>query len=148
MIRTSLVAILFALPAYALVELDSAAVPGLNEAGRQAYADFLLADLPRAFAIGSNTSAQYDDLRQLVDAVPLQTARLAFVQFADDPYAGNLTGRAALIERLRPKLGGLLVIDQPTGFTGHYGGNTARFARGYAECLRHFVFDRTPSNAC
>ena len=113
-------------------------------------ADAVIAVSPAAHGRGhsTNLSAQYDDLRQLVDDVPSQTARLAFVQFAADPYAGTLPGRAALIEGLRPKLGGLLVIDQPPGFTGHYGGNTTRFARGYAECLRHFVLDRTPSNAC
>lgn len=59
MVRTILAVLLFALPAYAQVELDVAAVPGLNEAGRQAYADFLLADLPRAFAIGSNGAYGY-----------------------------------------------------------------------------------------
>ena len=83
-----------------------------------------------------------------VDDVPSQTARLAFVQFAADPYAGTLPGRAALIEGLRPKLGGLLVIDQPPGFTGHYGGNTTRFALSYGDCLRQIVLDSDAPKAC
>ena len=59
MVRIILLAMLFASPAYAQVELDVAAVPGLNEAGRQAYADFLLTDIPRAFAIGANGAYGY-----------------------------------------------------------------------------------------
>src|SRR5690349_567031 len=34
--------------------LDIAAVPNLDAKGRAAYADFLLMDLPRAFALASN----------------------------------------------------------------------------------------------
>ena len=54
MIRAILLAALVVCPAYAQTELEVAAVPGVNEAGRQAYANFLLTDIPRAFAIGSN----------------------------------------------------------------------------------------------
>lgn len=67
-----------------------------------------------------NLTGQYDDLRQLVNEVPQSRARLAFVQFAADPFAGDLPGPKALIERLRPRLGGLLLLDQPEGLTGHF----------------------------
>jgi hypothetical protein len=111
-------------------------------------ADAVIAVSPAAQGIGNGTRAQYDDLRQLFEDVPPQRTRLAFVQFTADPYATSFTRRIALVEGLRPRLGNLLVIDQPEGLSGHYGGNTARFASGYAECLRHFVMDITPPKAC
>ncbi len=68
-------------------------------------ADAVVAISPAAHGSGGSTNltAQYDDLRQLVDAVPQASTRLAFVQFKADPYAGDLSGRKALIERLRPR---------------------------------------------
>jgi len=109
------------------------ATPGL--------ADVVIAVSPAAHGSGGSTnlSAQYDDLRQLVaDARPART-RVAFVQFAADPFAGDLPGRRALVERLRPSVGGLLMIDQPPGFTGHYGGNSAQFAKQFGPCLLRFA---------
>ena len=91
---------------------------------------------------------QYDDLRQIFDGAPPQPTRVAFIQFAADPYASDLAARASLVERQRAKLGGLLVIDQPPGFSGHYGGNTANFALRYGDCLRHFVLDSDARKAC
>jgi len=44
-----------------------------------------------------------------------------------------------LFERLRGRLGGLLILDQPEGFSGHYGGTTALFATRYAQCLLRFA---------
>ncbi len=113
-------------------------------------ADAVIAVSPSAHSErgSSSLSAQYDDLRQLLDPVPQQSTRLAFIQFVADPYAAAPDGRAALVERLRPRLGGLLMIDRPAGLVGHYGGNTALFAQRYAECLRHFVLDALPPGAC
>ena len=91
---------------------------------------------------------QYDDLRQIFDGAPPQPTRVAFIQFAADPYASDLAARASLVERQRAKLGGLLVIDQPPGFSGHYGGNTVNFALRYGDCLRHFVLDSDARKAC
>ena len=39
-------------PAWAQAVLDANAVPGLSAKGQAAYADFLLSNLPRTFAIG------------------------------------------------------------------------------------------------
>lgn len=110
-------------------------------------ADAVVAVSPAAHGQGlsTNLTAQYDDLRQLVGAVPASRTRLVFVQFADDPFAGDPAGRAALIERLRPRLGGLLVIDRPEGFAGHFGGGTALFAERYAACIGRFVTDAAPA---
>ena len=113
-------------------------------------ADAVIAVSPAAHGSGGSTNltAQYDDLRQLVNAAAPARTRLAFVQFAADPFAGDLAGRRALIERLRPRLGGLLVLDQPEGFSGHFGGNTALFAKRYGPCLLRFVVDPSPPSGC
>lgn len=113
-------------------------------------ADAVIAVSPAAHGSGGSTnlSAQYDDLRQLVGSVPASPARLAFIQFQGDPFAGDLAGRRALIERLRGRLGGLLVLDQPEGFTGHFGGSTALFASRYGQCLWRFAIAAQPATAC
>jgi len=113
-------------------------------------ADAVIAVSPAAHGSGGSTNltAQYDDLRQLVNAAAPARTRLAFMQFAADPFAGDLAGRRALIERLRPRLGGLLVLDQPEGFRGHFGGNTTLFAKLYGPCLLHFIVDPSPSASC
>ena len=112
--------------------------------------DAVIAVSPAAQGLGgsSTISAQLDDMRQIFDDVPQQPTRLAFIQFAGDPYAANLSGRTALVDGLRPRLGGILVIDQPSGFTGHYGGNSALFGQRYGDCIRRFVLDSTPPNVC
>ena len=113
-------------------------------------ADVVIAVSPAAHGSGGSTNltAQYDDLRQMVADIPAAPTRLAFVQFAADPFAGDLAGRAALVERLRPRLGGLLILDQPEGFTGHFGGVTVLFARRYGDCLLRFATEATPRRAC
>ena len=113
-------------------------------------ADAVIAVSPSAHSErgASNLIAQYDDLRRIFDDALPQPTRVAFIQFEADPYASDLAARASLVERQRPKLGGLLVIDRPSGFTGHYGGNTAKFALSYGDCLRHFVLDSDAPKAC
>ena len=108
---------------------------------RPGLADVVIAVSPAAQGSGGSTnlSAQYDDLRQLVSGVRSAHTRVAFIQFAADPFAGDLAGRRALIERLRPSVGSLLMIDQPSGFTGHYAGGTALFAEQFGPCLLHFA---------
>lgn len=117
---------------------------------RAGLADAVVAVSPAAHGSGGSTnlSAQYDDLRQLVGDVPAAPTRLAFVQFKGDLFAGDLGGRRALIERLRGRLGGLLVLDQPEGFAGHFGGNTALFAERYGQCLLRFATAAQPASAC
>lgn len=117
---------------------------------RAGLADAVIAISPAAHGTGSslNLSAQYDDLRQLVNDVPQSRTRLAFVQFQADPYAGGLAGRRALVERLRPRLGGLLVLDQPDGYSGHYGGSSAKFATQYGPCLLRFVSEAAAPSGC
>ncbi len=113
-------------------------------------ADAVVAISPAAHGSGGSTNltAQYDDLRQLVSDVPASPVRLAFVQFQADPFAGDLAGRRALIERLRSRLGGLLILDQPEGFSGHFAGGNAGFASRYGQCLLRFATSARPDTAC
>jgi hypothetical protein len=90
-------------------------------------------------------SSQTDELRRIVDDVaPLTKSALAFVQFAGDPYIGDAGRRRDLVERLRPRLSGLLTIDRPVGFRGHGAGADPRFAELYGPALLG-VAERTGS---
>ncbi len=113
-------------------------------------ADAVLAVVPAAHGTGDsmNLTAQDDDLREIVaDAPPSQT-RVALVQFLNDPFTSNLEAHAQLMQRLRPKIGALLLIDRPPGFSGHFGANGAAFAQDFAACLLHFADDSAPPAAC
>lgn len=113
-------------------------------------ADAVVAVSPASHGEGNNSDllAQSDDLRALVAAVPASSARLVFVQFTDDPYASDEAQRRELIERLRPRLGALLTLDRPEGFSGHFAGTNTAFGQRYGECLRHFALDPQPPDAC
>ena len=104
-------------------------------------ADVVVAVSPAAHGTGGSTNltAQYDDMRRMLGGVPQSPVRLAFVQFRADPFAADLNGRAALVEWLRGWLGGVLLVDQPDGFTGHYGGSSSVFARHFAGCILRFA---------
>jgi hypothetical protein len=93
-------------------------------------ADLVIADSPAAHGMagGFFLSAQTDDLRQIVDDVPPSRTRLVFIQFQDDPYIGDPDVRRHLIDRLQARLGGLVVIDRPAGFSGHFAARGMAFA--------------------
>ncbi len=113
-------------------------------------ADTVIAVSPAAHGSGGSTnlSAQYDDLRQLVADVPQSPARLVFVQFEADPFAGDLDRRRDLILRLKPVLGGVLILDRPPGFRGHIAGQNAAFATQYRDCILHIATDTPPPDHC
>lgn len=119
----------------------------LDHAG---VADAVIAVSAAAHGSGGSTelSAQFDDLRQVVADVPKAPTRLAFVQFEADPFAGDLDGRRNLIQRLRPVLSAVLIVDRPPGLTGHFGGQSPQFAKDYGSCLLHFVIDPVPKDHC
>ena len=112
--------------------------------------DVVIAASPAAHGAGSSTnlSAQDDDLRRIVaDAEPWRT-RVAFIQFSADPYMSDADTRARLIERLRPKTGGVLLIDRPTGLSGHLAAGSAVFAKRFAACLAAFTTASPPPDRC
>jgi hypothetical protein len=104
-------------------------------------ADVVIAESPAAHGIASGffMSSQTDDLRQIVNDVPDTRTRLAFVQFGNDPFIGDADTRARLIARLRPRLGGLLMIDRPPGFSGHLAARDLRFAVRFSGDLLQFA---------
>jgi hypothetical protein len=85
----------------------------------------------------------------LADRVPRQTTRLAYLQFKDDPFGGDEDKRARTVrEMIGPKIGGLLLIDQPEGFSGHMGAYAAGFADRFAACILRFVTEPAPPQTC
>jgi hypothetical protein len=113
-------------------------------------ADAVVAVSPASHGSGDNSDllAQADDLRSLIADIPPNRARLAFVQFAGDPYASDEDAREQTIERLRPRLDALLTLDRPEGLSGHFAGTTAAFGQRYGECLLHFALDPQPPSTC
>ncbi len=96
-------------------------------------ADAVIAESPAAHgtAGGFFMSSQIDDLRQIVAAVPPARTRMVFIQFADDMFCADPDERSHLIERLRPRLAGLLTVDRPPGFAGHNAARDLRFAETF-----------------
>jgi hypothetical protein len=88
-------------------------------------------------------------LWELANRVPKQSTRLAFLQFKDDPFAGDEDKRAGRIrDMVGPKIGALLLIDRPEGFTGHMGGYPFGFAERFGDCILRFVTEPRPAGAC
>lgn len=88
---------------------------------------------------GLNLPSQDDELRRVMAAIPPGPARLAVAQFAGDSFISDADTRIRLLERVRPRLGALLLIDRPEGFRGHGAGTTRGFAQAEGACLLRFV---------
>ena len=104
-------------------------------------ADALIAESPAAQGVASGffLSSQTDDLRQIVADVPRTRTKLVFIQFQDDPYIGSADSRAHLVESLRTRVGGLLLIDRPTAFSGHFAARVLGFAEQFGGSLLDFA---------
>jgi len=114
-------------------------------------ADAIIAVSPAAHGFGDslNLGGQTDDLRAMLDDIPRQNTRVALVQFSNDLFIGSADARRNMMERLAaPRIGALLLIDRPPGFSGHGAGNSATFAQVYGACLLAFATAPTPPAAC
>ncbi len=113
-------------------------------------ADVVIATSPAAHGSGAslNLAAQDDDLRAVVADAPPSRTRVAVVQFASDPFMSDADTRVALLQRLRPKTGALLVIDRPAGLKGHIADSTAAFADRFGACLLQFAIAPAPAVTC
>jgi hypothetical protein len=111
--------------------------PGLQDA--------VIAISPAAFGAGEQAAADMQNAMTTIDThIAEPRTRLAFVQFAGDPFAGDEELRAVMVERSwSTKLGGVLMIDRPPGFRGHGGGNGEKFRDAYGACLVRFVMARS-----
>jgi hypothetical protein len=118
----------------------------LQSLDRPGLADAVIAISPASFSGGTDNSG---DAYRLIHAVHAPTTRVAIAQFKGDIYVNDMDRRVALYrDGLSSRVGSLLMIDQPPGFTGHGAGGTIAFALGYADCLLHFVMDPTPPASC
>jgi hypothetical protein len=113
---------------------------GANDAlfmlGSAGIVDAVIALSPGSYGVAF--SAEFS--RSLHQAAA-PSARVVFAQFEHDPYAGpDLAGRAELVRRtLQPAVAGLLLIDRPAGFDGHFSGETADFAIKFGDCIYRFA---------
>jgi len=114
-------------------------------------ADVAIAIAPAAHGQGGspNLLAQTDELRTIAGRANAPGARLAFVQFANDPFVLDPEGRARIVrERFAPRLSAVLVIDRPEGLAGHGAGQGTRFADRFGDCLVAFATLPTPPERC
>lgn len=118
---------------------------------RPGLADVAIAIAPAAHGQGGslNLLAQTDQLRTIAGRMHAPAARLAFVQFANDPFVLDPEGRARIVrERMAPRLEAVLLIDRPEGFEGHGAGQGWRFADRFGACLVAFATGPVPSERC
>jgi hypothetical protein len=123
--------------------LQALSVPGL--------ADAVVAVAVAAHGSGGsmNLSAQTAQLRRVAQEAQSPAARVAFVQFALDPFVADNEGRIEIMRSvLAPRVGAMLVIDRPEGFNGHGAGSQWQFADRFGPCLLGFVTEATPRTAC
>lgn len=123
--------------------LQMLAHPGLIDAG------IAIAAAAHGSGGSMNLGAQNDQLRAIARAAANPRARVAFVQFAHDPFVADNDGRAAMLrEVIAPRVGAVLLIDRPEGFTGHGAGDQWQFADRFGPCLVAFVTEARPRAAC
>lgn len=114
-------------------------------------ADVVIAVAAAAHGLGGsmNLGAQTDQLRAIVAGAAAPRARVAFVQFAGDPFVLDPEGRAGLIrDRLAPRVAAVLLIDRPEGLAGHGAGQTTGFADRFGACLAAFATAPVPPASC
>ena len=104
-------------------------------------ADAVIAVSPAAqgTAGGGNLFAQDDDLRRILADAPASATRLAVVQFQGDLFMADAGQRKRMVEAMRDRLGGLLFLDRPAGFSGHFAAQSFEFEERYGACLVRFV---------
>jgi hypothetical protein len=112
-------------------------------------ADAVIAVSPAS--LNSNLpSAQAAEVYRITHAANAPTTRVAIAQFKGDAFVP--TGMDDRVASLRTGLTGrvaaLLLIDQPSGLTGHGAGNSVDFAERFGRCLLRFVLDPTPPASC
>lgn len=106
-----------------------------------------------AATMGVNATMQNStggaELYKIFTAAKAPQTRVVIANFKDDPFEQNPDKRFAMArELLAPRVGALLLIDQPPGITGHGGGASNRFATDFAACILRFATAPTPPSAC
>ena len=74
-------------------------------------------------------------------------AKVVLVNFADDAY--DVGGRMNDARSIFAKSGvDAVIIDSPTGFTGHGAGGTTEFARKFGPCVQSFIENGSKQAPC
>lgn len=123
--------------------LQALSAPGL--------ADAAIAVAAAAHGSGASVTlgAQIDELRRVAEEARSPRARVAFIQFALDPFMADYDARVAIVrEVLGPRVAALLVIDRPEGFAGHLAGAQWQFADRFGPCLLRLATEPSPPSAC
>jgi hypothetical protein len=124
---------------------------GLQALDAPGLADVVLAMSPAAHGDESATGLTLigeTDLWRVTQAAHAPTTRVVVAQFLGDPFYASGDNRVALFERLRSRVGALLIIDRPAGFEGHGASDSAAFSERYSACLVRFATDPSPPTAC
>lgn len=114
-------------------------------------ADVVIAISPAAHGTetGSVILRQGPELWHIGHDARSPQARVAFVQFARDPYSDDPAER---VEKFRdilfPRVKAGLIVDRPDGLTGHGAGSTAAFNDRFGQCLLRFALDPQPPSGC
>lgn len=114
-------------------------------------ADVVIAISPAAHGedAGSVALRQGPELWHIGHDANAPTTRVAFVQFARDPFSDDPEER---VDKFRsiifPRVAAGLIIDRPEGLTGHGGGGTNAFSQRYGPCLLRFTLDSKPPSTC
>lgn len=114
--------------------------------------DGVIATSPGAhgWGSGSNLLAKTDDLQTIARRANAPAARVVYAQFRDDPRLSDGEADAlarVMSEQLRPRVGAVLLLDRPEGFSGHGAADGMPFAVRYGSCLLRFVLENGPA-AC
>lgn len=92
---------------------------------------------------------EHDELRQMLSGLAQQPTRVVIVQFQDDPFISNPARRLELYEdRVRPKVGALVIIDRPPPFTGHGAGGQHAFGQKFSTCMADVLLAANPPGGC
>lgn len=105
----------------------------LMAAGKSQDIDAVIANAPAWY--GTDRPTYFKNSVFLLDYIDdIRRGRIMIGYFNDDPYDPG--GRAAKSDALLAAHGvPHLVLDRPDGFSGHFSGNTALFARRFGTCL-------------
>ena len=112
-------------------------------------ADVVISGVAGAYGQGPGNNRTLADLWTMFGTAASPVTRVGFIQFDGDDYTPDPAARTRLIEdRLKPRVGPILMIDRPDGFTGHGAQYNRAFVDRFGECLWRFATDPTPPSGC
>lgn len=89
------------------------------------------------------------DFRDLMEKVADRRARVVIASFEADNFVPDANARSALVKELLPsRVGRMLWLDRPPGFTGHGAGNRTQFSDRFGNCIFRFVTTENPPPGC